>query len=38
MSQKQVIEPFIVSTTRFLNDEYSPLLEIVRQEGIEITE
>lgn len=31
------IEPFIVGTTRFLNDEYSPLIEIVRQEGIEIT-
>ncbi len=30
------IEPFIVSTTRFKTDEYSPLLEIVRQEGIEI--
>ena len=31
------IEPFIVGTTRFLTDDYSPLLEIVRQEGIEIT-
>ena len=30
------IEPFIVGTTRFKTDEYSPLLEIVRQEGIEI--
>ena len=31
------IEPFIVGTKRFLIDDYSPLLEIVRQEGIEIT-
>ena len=30
------IEPFIVGTKRFKTDEYSPLLEIVRQEGIEI--
>ncbi len=30
------IEPFIVGTNRFKTDEYSPLLEIVRQEGIEI--
>jgi len=30
------IEPFMVGTNRFKTDEYSPLLEIVRQEGIEI--
>ncbi|MBI9039115.1 MAG: nucleotidyltransferase domain-containing protein [Bacteroidales bacterium] len=30
------IEPYIVGKKRFLTDEYSPLLEIVRQEGIEI--
>jgi len=30
------IEPFIVGAKRFLIDDYSPLLEIVRQEGIEI--
>ena len=30
------IEPYMVGTKRFLTDNYSPLLEIVRQEGIEI--
>ncbi len=32
-----LIEPYMVGTKRFLTDDYSPLLEIVRQEGIEIT-
>lgn len=31
-----LIEPYMVGTNRFQTDEYSPLLEIVRQEGIEI--
>jgi hypothetical protein len=31
------IEQFIIGTKRFLTDDYSSLLEIVRQEGIEIT-
>lgn len=31
------IEPYMVGTKKFQTDEYSPLLEIVRQEGIEIT-
>lgn len=30
------IEPYMVGTKRFLTDDYSPLLEIVRKEGIEI--
>jgi len=30
------IEPYMVGTKRFLTDNYSPLLEIVRTEGIEI--
>lgn len=32
-----LIEPYMVGTKKFNTDEYSPLLEIVRQEGIEIT-
>jgi predicted nucleotidyltransferase len=31
------IEPFAVGEKRFNTDEYSPLIAIVRQEGIEIT-
>ena len=31
------IEPVSVSTKRFISDDVSPLLEIVRREGIEIT-
>jgi len=30
------IEPFSVGSKKFLNDDISPLLQIVRQEGIEI--
>jgi uncharacterized protein len=30
------IEPYIVGEKKFLEDDYSPLLETVRQEGIEI--
>ena len=32
-----LIEPYMVGTNKFQTDEYSPILEIVRQEGIEIT-
>jgi len=31
------IEPYMVGTNKFKTDEYSPILEIVRREGIEIT-
>lgn len=30
------IEPYMVGTKRFLTDDYTPLLEIVRKEGVEI--
>lgn len=30
------IEPYIVGSKRFLTDDVSPLLQIVKQEGIEI--
>lgn len=30
------IEPYTVGTKRFLTDDVSPILEIVRQEGVEI--
>ncbi len=32
-----LIEPYMVGANKFQTDDYSPLLEIVRQEGIEIT-
>ncbi len=31
------IEPYLVGLNRFLTDDGSPLLEVVRQEGLEIT-
>ena len=31
------IEPYVVGKARFLNDQYSPLLQIVKKEGIEIS-
>ncbi len=31
------IEPYLVGLNRFLTDDVSPLLEVVRQEGLEIT-
>ena len=31
------IEPYIISTKKFSNDDISPLLQIVKKEGIEIT-
>lgn len=30
------IEPIVVSEKRFINDDVSPLIEIVRREGVEI--
>lgn len=30
------IEPYIVGLTRFTSDEFSPLLQIVKKEGMEI--
>lgn len=30
------IEPYLVSLQRFKNDQYSPILEVVRNEGVEI--
>ena len=31
-----LIEPYMVGTNKFQTDEYSPIFEIVRREGIEI--
>ena len=31
------IEPYIISTKRFNSDESSPLIQLVKQEGIEIS-
>ncbi|HNQ83132.1 MAG TPA: nucleotidyltransferase domain-containing protein [Bacteroidales bacterium] len=30
------IEPYLISTTRFTKDDISPLIEVVKREGIEI--
>ena len=30
------IEPYLMGEKRFLSDDYSPIIEIVRQEGIKI--
>ncbi len=30
------IEPYMIGTKRFYTDDYTPLLEVVRKEGIEI--
>ncbi|MCD4817914.1 MAG: nucleotidyltransferase domain-containing protein [Candidatus Cloacimonetes bacterium] len=32
------IEPYIVSLKRFNSDEFSPLIQLVKQEGIEISD
>ena len=29
-------EPYLVGSKKFKSDDYSPLLEIVRQEGVEV--
>ena len=31
------IEPYLVGLNRFLDDDVSPILEVVKQEGLEIT-
>jgi predicted nucleotidyltransferase len=31
------IEPYLVGLNRFLTDDFSPILEVVKQEGLEIT-
>ena len=31
------IEPYLVGLNRFLTDDVSPILEVVKQEGLEIT-
>lgn len=31
------IEPYIISTKRFNSDEFSPLIQLIKQEGIEIS-
>jgi hypothetical protein len=31
------IEPYIISSMKFTSDDISPLLQIVKREGIEIT-